>query len=108
MVKKRLHKGAVENLRPEEKDELLARLRNEVDNLDEEIAGLLIKRFNASVEIGEIKRALGLAAYDALREKEIDENIDKLAEDPDIKKSLRRVYERIIDESRTVQKEGEK
>jgi chorismate mutase len=95
-------------LSSEEKEKLLTKLRNEVDKVDAEIIDFLIKRINLSVEIGKIKRSLALKTYDAEREKEIDNNIDRLSENPDIKKSLKRIYERIIDESRAIQRAREK
>lgn len=98
----------IEKLKPEEKDELLSKLRKEVDSLDAEIIEVLVKRINLSVEIGKIKRSMDLKAYDAPREKEIKYNIDKLSENTDVKKSLKRIYERIIDESRAIQRERKK
>lgn len=98
----------IERLKPEEKDEILTKLRKEIDTVDAEIVEVLLKRINLSVEIGKIKRSLNLKAYDAPREKEIDDNIDNLSENADIKKSLKRIYERIIDESRAIQRAGEK
>jgi chorismate mutase len=99
---------AVENLTPKEKDKLLSKLRNEVDKIDAELIEILIRRINLSIEIGRIKRSMGLKTYDFPREKEIDNNIDKLSENPEVKKSLKRIYERIIDESRAIQREREK
>jgi chorismate mutase len=101
-------RDTIENLTIKEKDELLSKIRNEVNNVDAEIIEILIRRIYLSIEIGRIKRSLGLKTYDATREKELDNNIDKLSENPDIKKSLKRIYERIIDESRAIQREREK
>ncbi len=84
------------------------KLRNEVDRTDEAIIDLLMKRIDLSLEIGRIKSTVGLNTYDARREKEIDNNIDKLAENPDLQKHLKRIYERIIDECRAIQREREK
>ncbi len=95
----------MEKLKPEEKDEILTKLRKEVDSVDAELIEVLVKRINLSVEIGKIKRSLDLKTYDAPREKEIGYNIDKLSENTDVKKSLKRIYERIIDESRAIQRE---
>lgn len=97
-----------DNLTPKEKDELLSKLRSDVDKIDTEMTEILIRRISLSIEIGRLKRSLGLKTYDALREQEIENNIDKLSENPDIKRSLKRIYERIIDESRAVQREREK
>lgn len=98
----------IEKLTKSEKDKLLGKLREEVDIIDSEIVKFLTKRINVSVEIGSIKKTIGLDTYDPRREYEIDDNINKLSEDPFVRKSLKRIYERIIDESRAVQREREK
>ena len=100
--------GELEKLSREDKENILLRLRDEVDKVDAEITELLIRRMKLSLEIGTIKKTMGLAPYDARREKEIGENIQKLSSDPEIERSLIRIYERIIDESRAIQKEREK
>jgi chorismate mutase len=91
-----------------EKEILLEKIRTEVDKIDAELISLLIKRIKLSGEIGIIKNALNVPAYDAKREKEIENNISSQISDPKIEKSLKRVFERIIDESRAIQKEREK
>ncbi len=103
-----LIRNEMEKLSQDDKENILLRLRDDVDNLDKEISALLIKRIKISLEIGAIKKSLGLAAYDAKREKEIGENIEKFSGDVEIKNTLKRIYERIIDESRAIQKEREK
>lgn len=100
--------AALENLTPGEIEELILKIRNDVNRLDAELIEILIKRINLSNEIGRIKKTGGLKTYDAPREREIDNNIDKLCENPDIKKSLKRIYERILDESRALQRERKK
>lgn len=101
-------KGELEKLSREEKENILLRLRDEVDKVDEGIGELLIRRIKISLDIGTIKKSMGLAAYDPQREKEIGEKIQKLAGDPGMRNTLKRIYERIIDESRAIQKEREK
>jgi chorismate mutase len=100
--------GELEKLGREDKENILIRLRDEVDKVDEEIGELLIRRIKISLEIGAIKKTMGLSAYDAQREKEIGANIQKQAGDPEIRNTLLKIYERIIDESRAIQKEREK
>ncbi len=101
-------KADLDKLSREDKEKILLRLRDEVDKVDEEITRLLINRIKISLDIGVLKKTIGLAAYDAGREKEIGENIQKLSSDPEINNTLLRIYERIIDESRAIQKEREK
>jgi chorismate mutase len=76
--------------------------------VDAEITQLLIRRLKISLDIGEIKKTIGLDAYDAAREKEIGANIELFSEDSGFNRTLKRIYERIIDESRAIQKEREK
>ncbi len=97
--------GEIDKLSREDKEHILLRLRDEVDKVDGEITGLLISRIKISLEIGAIKTTMGLAAYDASREKEIGDNIQNFSPDNEIKNALKRIYERIIDESRSIQKE---
>ncbi len=110
MTGDQLNKSASEfkKLSEREKNKLLAKLRNEVDKADAEIVELLVRRINLSLEIGLIKESSGMTTYDAQREREIDKNISKMNQDPVIKKSLKRIYERIIDESRAMQRERER
>lgn len=100
--------GEIEKLSREDKENLLTRLRDEVNNVDAEITQLLIRRLKISLDIGEIKKTMGLDAYDAAREKEIGVNIEKFSVDSEFNRALKRIYERIIDESRAIQKEREK
>lgn len=96
------------SLNKEEKEHGLSELRNEVDKVDTQISKLLIERLKLSIDIGTIKKTLGMSTYDAQREYEIERNIDIIPENTEIKKSLKRIYERIMDESRAIQKAREK
>ncbi len=91
-------------LKKEEKEMLLSKLRDEVDALDENLAKLLSKRTYFSVMIGRVKRALKMPTYSPEREREIGKRINKYAEKPLTSKALKRIYERILDESRAIQK----
>lgn len=93
------------SLSEKERKEILVRLRNEVDEIDKDIVKLLSKRTLHSVLIGRVKRSLGLATYSPDREKDIGEKINRYREEPLGEESLIRIYERIIDESRAIQKE---
>lgn len=95
----------IEKLNQDEKNQLLGKLRDEVDKIDAGIAELLIGRIKLSIQIGSIKKSLGLTTYDARREDQIEDTLRKLSENPEISKSLKRIYERIIDESRAIQRE---
>lgn len=87
-----------------EKEELLERLRNDMDNIDEKIALLLSERTGYSIMVGRVKRSLNLPTYSPEREREISKRIKKFIHEPLKDSALIRIYERILDESRAVQK----
>lgn len=95
----------LDTLSEKERKEILGKLREEIDVIDKEIAALLNKRTLHSVLIGRVKRSLGLPTYSPEREKQISKRISSFAEEPLRAESLLRIYERIIDESRAIQRE---
>jgi UPF0755 protein len=88
-----------------EKEEILKKLRNEIDGIDRQIVPLLSKRTLLSVLIGRVKRSMNLPTYSPEREKEISKKISLYAEEPLRPEALLRIYERILDESRAIQRE---
>lgn len=81
----------------------LEALRNEIDSIDSKILELVAKRIEAVVQIGEYKRARGLPVYDAARERHVLHRLMNQTPpglDPQV---VRRVFERIIDESRGIE-----
>ncbi|PJA99671.1 MAG: chorismate mutase [Ignavibacteriales bacterium CG_4_9_14_3_um_filter_30_11] len=91
-------------LNKDEKEELLFRLRKEMDILDEKLTKLLSERTGYSLMVGRVKRSLNLPTYSPEREREISKKINKFIEKPLNESALKRIYERILDESRAVQK----
>jgi UPF0755 protein len=89
----------------QEREEILTKLRTEVDLIDKEIVKLLSSRTLHSVLIGRVKRSMGLPTYSPKREKEIAEKISNYFKEPLSREALLRIYERIIDESRAIQRE---
>lgn len=80
--------------------------RNKIDEIDQELVKLLNERAHYADEIGKIKEQLGLEAYSPKREKEVLENILKYNKGPLNNLALRRLFERIIDESRKLEREA--
>jgi chorismate mutase len=80
--------------------------RNKIDDLDKKLVELLNERAHYADEIGKIKEQLGLEAYSPKREKEVLENILKHNKGPMNDLALRRLFERIIDESRKLEREA--
>jgi chorismate mutase len=80
--------------------------RNKIDETDKKLVELLNERARYADEIGKIKERLGLEAYSPKREKEVLENILKHNSGPLNDLALRRLFERIIDESRKLEREA--
>lgn len=93
----------LDKLSVEERNKLLVKLRSQVDGIDKQIVELINKRTLGSVLIGRIKRSLGQPTYNPEREKEISKKISSYAKTPLTNEALERIYERIIDESRSIQ-----
>lgn len=81
-------------------------LREKIDQLDKRIVKLLNKRAKYADEIGRVKERLGLEVYSPEREKQVIENVSKENPGPLTDEAISRVYERIIDESRRLERES--
>jgi chorismate mutase len=82
----------------------LDRCRVIIDELDRRLVQLLNDRTTVVEEIGRIKQNLTLAIYEPKREEQVYANILAHNSGPLPDQSVRRIFERIIDEMRTVQK----
>ena len=78
--------------------------RQRIDEIDVKLVKLLNERATCAREIGRIKLELGLDAYTPAREAEVMRNVTSLNRGPLSAHAVRRLYERIIDESRTVER----
>jgi len=78
--------------------------RERIDELDRQILELLNDRTTIVEEIGRIKQALQMAVYEPKREDQVYSNVIGHNEGPLSSDAVRRIFERIIDEMRTVQK----
>jgi|RhiMetdeSRZDD1v2_1073273.scaffolds.fasta_scaffold633550_2 chorismate mutase len=78
--------------------------RRRIDAIDEQLMGLLNSRSACAVEIGRIKRALGLPVYSPEREAWILDRVMRENPGPLDATAVRRVFERIIDESRRLER----
>ncbi len=84
----------------------LKRLREAIDRVDEVLVKLLNQRAKYAVEIGELKGTLALPIYSPDREKEVLRHVEATSEGPLDEGAIRRLFERIIDESRRVERES--
>jgi chorismate mutase len=85
--------------------ERLARCRATIDELDVKILGLLNERTQVVLEIGRVKQELSAPIYEPKREEQVFQNIASHNSGPLSNDAARRVFERIIDEMRTVQQQ---
>jgi len=84
----------------------LTRLRDAIDRVDEVIVRLLNQRAKYAIEIGELKGVLGLPIYAPEREKDVLLHVERVSDGPLDPATVRRLFERIIDESRRVEREA--
>jgi chorismate mutase len=82
------------------------RIRDAIDRVDEVIVRLLNQRAKYAIEIGEIKGILELPVYAPEREKDVLTHVEKICEGPLDASSMRRLFERIIDESRRMERQA--
>jgi chorismate mutase len=78
--------------------------RDEIDRLDEQLVKLLNARSQCAIELGRIKRELGLAIYSPNREREVIAHVTGINNGPLDRDAVRRLFERIIDESRRIER----
>ena len=79
-------------------------LRRRIDQIDDQLMKLLNSRSACAVEIGRIKRHIGMAVYQPERETWILDRAEKNNPGPLDSGAVRRVFERVIDESRRLER----
>jgi chorismate mutase len=79
-------------------------LRRRIDVIDDQLMKLLNSRSACAVEIGRLKRHLGIAVYQPDRETWILERAEANNPGPLDSGAVRRVFERVIDESRRLER----
>jgi chorismate mutase len=78
--------------------------RKEIDRIDEELVRLLNERSKCAIELGRIKREMGLPIYSPDRETEVISHVTNVNSGPLDPDAIRRLFERIIDESRRIER----
>ncbi len=79
-------------------------LRRRIDQIDDQLMKLLNSRSACAVEIGRIKRQIGMPVYQPEREKWILDRAERNNPGPLDSGAVRRVFERVIDESRRLER----
>lgn len=78
--------------------------RKRIDEIDQQLVKLLNERSKCAVAIGRLKKKLKMAAWQPNREAEILRNIVKSNPGPLDDAAVRRLFERIIDEARSLER----
>lgn len=84
-------------------DPELAELRDAIDSLDRQILELVAQRVEVVLKVGDYKRARALRVYDPARERDVLDKLSAACRSPLTKETVRRIFERLIDESRRLE-----
>ena len=87
----------------EEAMKLLAECRERIDAIDAQLVELLNRRTRLVEDIGRAKDCAGLPVYEPKREDAVYRNVLSHNAGPLTADALRRIYERLIDEMRSLQ-----
>lgn len=82
----------------------LEEFRDAVDEVDCRIVALLNERTLVVENIGRVKREAHLPIYEPKREDQVFANVSGANRGPMSQEAVRRIFERIIDEMRTIQR----
>ena len=85
---------------------LLSDWRRRIDDIDRKLVELLNERSRCALEIGKLKQAQNLPLYQPDREREVLENAERTNPGPLSNAAIRRLFERIIDEARSAEREA--
>jgi chorismate mutase-like protein len=78
--------------------------RQQIDDIDLRILALLNERTRVVERIGDIKHAFAMPVYEPRREDEVYRNVTESNQGPLPPEAVKRIFERLIDEMRTLQK----
>ncbi|SHJ55746.1 chorismate mutase [Malonomonas rubra DSM 5091] len=79
-------------------------IRLKINELDAELLRIFNERAALALEIGHIKKKIGLPIYDPKREKLIFERMKEENPGPLDNEAIVRLFERVIDESRSLER----
>ena len=78
--------------------------RRKIDEIDRKLVELLNERSQCVVEIGRLKRQDGSPLYQPDREREVLAGVERANRGPLSEAAIRRLFERILDEARSVER----
>ena len=80
--------------------------RRQIDEIDRKLIELLNQRSRCALEIGKLKQSANLPLYQPDREQEVLHNAEAANSGPLTDAAIRRLFERIIDEARSIEREA--
>ena len=78
--------------------------RRKIDEIDRKLVELLNERSHCVVEIGKLKKTEGAPFYQPDREREVLAGVERANRGPLSAAAIRRLFERILDEARSVER----
>ena len=78
-------------------------LRVAIDDVDRKLLELMTERVRLVLAVGDVKRARHIPVYDPDRERRVLDRLAALAEPPLDGATVRRLFERLIDEMRRLE-----
>ena len=78
--------------------------RRRIDEIDLKLVKLFNERTTCAIEIGHIKKRLGLEIYSPSREAQVIANVTAANKGPLDAEAIRRLFERVIDEARRIER----
>jgi chorismate mutase-like protein len=78
--------------------------RRKIDEIDRRLVELLNDRSHCVLEIGKLKKVDGTPLYQPDREREVLEAVEAANRGPLSEEAIRRLFERILDEARSVER----
>ena len=79
--------------------------RRRIDEIDRQLIELLNERSRCALEIGHLKRRHNIAIYQPDRERQVLENAERTNRGPLADTAIRRLFERILDEARSLERQ---
>ncbi len=79
-------------------------IRTQIDELDDQLLDIFNRRATLALQIGEIKKEHQLAVYDPKREQRIFTRVQQANKGPLDNSAIVRLFERVIDESRSLER----
>jgi len=83
---------------------ILEQYRDQIDEVDRQLVRLMNERTRIVEKLGRVKEELALPVYEPKREDQVFANIVGSNEGPLPPDALKRLFERIVDEMRTLQR----